>query len=284
MGIFMIFSKQVANRHEVIIDKLTLRYARLRNAIAVAIYTFILAPTLIVIPISFGGSGELTFPPRVWTIELYQQLFSSRSWVDSILQSAEVAMITTAGATLVGVPAAYGVARYVFPGKRFVLLLLMSPMVVPIIVIALGLYMYFSRLHIVGSTTALVISHIAYVTPFVVVTTMAGVKKLDPALEFAASIMGSKPLAVFSKVVLPQLRPSIIASALFAFILSFDEVVIAWFITGPSTTTLPVKMYSSIVWEISPVIAAVSALLTVLSIVLCCASVMLQPAGYEASH
>ncbi|WFU40000.1 ABC transporter permease [Bradyrhizobium sp. CB82] len=265
-----------ANRNEVVIDRLSLRYARLRGAIALVIYAFILTPTLIVIPISFGGSGELTFPPRVWTIELYQQLFSSQSWVEAILQSAKVAGMATLGATLIGVPAGYGVVRFAFPGKRLVLLLLMSPMVVPIIVIALGLYIYFSRLHIVGSTAGLVVSHIAYVTPFVMVTIMAGVKKLDPALEFAASIMGSKPLAVFSKVVLPQLRPSITASALFAFILSFDEVVIAWFLTGPSTTTLPVKMYSSIAWEISPVIAAVSALLTVLSIVLCCVSVMLQ--------
>lgn len=271
-----------ADRHDVFIDRLSLRYARLRNGFALAIYAFILVPTLIVIPISFGGSDQLTFPPRVWTIELYQQLFSSKSWVDSILQSAMVAALTTVGATLIGMPAAYGLARFTFPGKRLVLLLLMTPMVVPIIVIALGLYMYFSRLHIVGSTLAVVISHIAYVTPFVMVTIMAGVKKLDPGIEFAASIMGSRPLAVFSKVVLPQLYPSIIASALFAFILSFDEVVIAWFLTGPRTTTLPVKMYSSIAWEISPVIAAVSALLTVLSIVLCCVSVMLQPSGSDS--
>lgn len=271
-----------ADRHDVVIDRLSLRYARLRNGFALAIYAFILVPTLIVIPISFGGSDQLTFPPRVWTIELYQQLFSSKSWVDSILQSATVAALTTVGATLIGVPAAYGLARFTFPGKRLVLLLLMTPMVVPIIVIALGLYMYFSRLHIVGSTLGLVISHIAYVTPFVMVTIMAGVEKLDPGIEFAASIMGSRPLAVFSKVVLPQLYPSVIASALFAFILSFDEVVIAWFLTGPRTITLPVKMYSSIAWEVSPMIAAVSALLTVLSIVLCCLSVVLQPSGRDS--
>lgn len=283
----MAFSMQMGaslNRNHIIIDRLSRRYVQLRNAIAFAIYAFILVPTLIVIPISLGGSSELIFPPRVWTIELYRQLFSSQSWVDSILQSVTVAVMTTVGATLVGVPAAYGITRFTFPGKRLVLFLLMSPMVVPIIVIALGLYMYFARLHIVGSTAGLVISHIAYVTPFVMVTIMAGIKKLDPAIEFAATIMGSRSFAVFSMVVLPQLGPSIIASALFAFILSFDEVVIAWFLTGPSTTTLPVKMYTSIAWEISPVIAAVSALLTGLSIVLCCFIVVLQPAGRGDSH
>lgn len=272
------------NPNRVVIDRLSLRYARLRNAIALVVYAFILAPTLIVIPISFGGSGELNFPPRVWTMELYQQLFSSPSWVGAILQSTKVAVISTVGATIIGVPAAYGVVRFNFRGKRLALLLLMSPMVIPIIVIALGLYMYFSRLHIAGGTKGLVISHIAYLVPFVMITVMAGVKRLDAAIEFAAIVMGGRPMTVFLKVVLPQLRPSIIASALFAFILSFDEVVIAWFLTGPTTTTLPVKMYSSIAWEISPVIAAVSALLTVLSIVLCCASVMFHSPGIESPH
>jgi putative spermidine/putrescine transport system permease protein len=271
-------------RSEVVMDKLSLRYARLRNLFAWCIYAFIVVPTLIVIPISFGGSGDLVFPPRVWTLELYQELFTSRSWLSSIAQSAKVAAMVTVGSMLVGVPAAYGLVRFTFPGKRLVLLLIMSPMVVPIIVIALGVYLYFSLLHIVGSTAALVISHVALVTPLVVITNMAGVKKLDPAIEFAASIMGSKPLAVFLTVVLPQLRPSIIASALFAFVLSFDEVVIAWFITSPNTITLPVKMYSSIAWEISPVIAAVSALLTMLSLILCCVSVMFQPPGRDPSH
>ncbi len=268
----------------VMIDRLTRRYARLRNVVAFAVYVFILVPTLIVIPISFGGSGELSFPPRVWTLELYQQLFTSSSWVGTILQSLRVAAMTTVLAALIGVPASYGLVRFEFPGKRLVMLLLMSPILVPVIVVSLGLYLYLSRLHLVGTTAGLVMSHVAYVTPFMMMTVMAGVKKLDPALEFATTIMGAKRMTVFLKVVLPQLRPSIFAGALFAFLVSFDEVVIAWFLTSPTTTTLPVKMYSSIQWDISPVIAAVSALLTVLSLVFCSVSAMLQPAAAESSH
>lgn len=267
-----------------VIDRQARRYVRLRNVIAFAIYAFILVPTLIVIPISFGGSGEITFPPRVWSLELYQQLFSSSSWVGPILQSIKVAGLTMVVSVLIGVPASYGLVRFDFPGKRLVMMLLMSPILVPVIVISLGLYLYLSRLHLVGTTMGLVVSHVAYVTPFMMMTVMAGVKKLDPALEFATTMMGANRRTVFLKVVLPQLRPSIFAGALFAFLVSFDEVVIAWFLTSPTTTTLPVKMYTSIQWDISPVIAAVSALLTVLSLVLCCVSVFLQPAAAESSH
>jgi putative spermidine/putrescine transport system permease protein len=268
----------------VVIDTQERRYVRLRNVIAFAVYAFILVPTLIVIPISFGGNGELTFPPRVWSLDLYEQLFTSSSWMGTILQSLKVAGLTMVISMLIGVPASYGLVRFEFPGKRFVMLLLMSPILVPVIVISLGLYLYFSRLHLVGTTAGLVVSHVAYVTPFMMMTVMAGVKKLDPALEFAATIVGANRRTVFFKVVLPQLRPSILAGALFAFLVSFDEVVIAWFLTSPTTTTLPVKMYSSIQWDISPVIAAVSALLTVLSLVFCCISVFLQPAATESSH
>jgi putative spermidine/putrescine transport system permease protein len=259
-------------------------YGGLRNTLAWIVYAFILIPSLIVIPISFGGSGEMTFPPRIWTWELYQHLFTSASWIGPIVQSLKVAAATMVVSMIIGVPAAYGLVRFDFPGKRFVMLLLMSPILIPVIVISLGLYLYLSRLHLVGTTAGLVVSHVAYVTPFMMMTVMAGVKKLDPALEFATTIMGANRRTVFFKVVLPQLRPSILAGALFAFLVSFDEVVIAWFLTSPTTTTLPVRMYSSIQWDISPVIAAVSALLTLLSLIFCCVSVFLQPSASESAH
>lgn len=265
-------------------DRLAGRYARLSSMLAFLVYLFILVPTLIVIPISFGSAEHVAFPPKVWTLDLYEQLFSSSSWISSILQSVKVALVTTVMATLIAVPAAYGLVRFEFPGKRLVMFMLMSPMVVPVVVISLGLYLYLSRFHLVGTTGGLILSHIAYVTPFTVMTIMAGVKKLSPVVEFAASIVGAKRMTILLKVVLPQLRPSIFAGALFAFLLSFDEVVIAWFISGPETMTLPVKMYSSVQWEISPVIAAVAALLTLLSIVFCCVSMYVQSATTEPSR
>ena len=262
-------------------DPAARRYRGLRNVLAAAVYVFIIAPSVIVIPISFGGRGEMTFPPHVWSLDLYRQLFSSSAWLAPIGQSIKVAAATMVISLVIGVPAAYGMVRFEFPGKRVILLLLMSPIVIPVIVISLGLYLYLSRLHLVGTTLGLVVSHVAYVTPFMMMTVMAGVRKLDPALEFAVTIMGATRRTVFFKVVLPQLRPSILAGALFAFLLSFDEVVIAWFLTSPATVTLPVRMYSSIQWDISPVIAAVSALLTVLSLVFCLVSVAIQPTAID---
>jgi putative spermidine/putrescine transport system permease protein len=261
-----------------LLDPQARAYGRVRTLIVAIVFFFLLAPSLIVIPISFGGPGEIAFPPREWSWELYRQLFSNADWVGAILRSVKVAFLTMIVALLIGVPASYGMVRHDFPGKRLVMLLVMSPILIPVIVISLGLYLYLSRLGATGTTAGLVAAHVAYVTPFVMMTVMAGVKKLDPTLEFAAAIMGAKRRTVFFKVVLPQLTPSIVAGALFAFLISFDEVVIAWFLTGATTSTLPVKMYSSIQWDISPVIAAVSALLTFLSILFCCLSVWLQPA------
>ncbi|MEC7257566.1 MAG: ABC transporter permease subunit, partial [Pseudomonadota bacterium] len=129
------------------------------------------------------------------------------------------------------------------------------------------LYLYFSVLRINGSTFALVLGHVIYTTPYVLVMILAGIQKLDRNLEFGAELMGARPARMFVTVVLPQLVPSLIAASLFAFLISFDEVVIAWFLSGSDTVTLPVKMFSSIRWEISPVIAAVSTLLTVMSLI-----------------
>src|SRR6185437_6198790 len=119
--------------------------------------------------------------------------------------------------------------------------------------------------------------HSVYVIPFVIVTVAAGIRQMDPAIEFAATVMGANRTTLFLRVVLPQLTPSVVAGILFAFLISFDEVVIAWFLSSAQTTTLPVRMYSSIQWGVSPVIAAVSTLLTVLSFLACLVSVALQP-------
>jgi putative spermidine/putrescine transport system permease protein len=141
------------------------------------------------------------------------------------------------------------------------------------------MYLYFSRLSATGTTLALVLGHSVYVIPFVVVTMAAGIRQIDPAIEFAATMMGASRSTMFFRVVLPQIVPSIVAGALFAFLISFDEVVISWFLSSAQTTTLPVRMYSSIQWGISPVIAAISTLLTALSFIVCLVSVALQPSA-----
>jgi ABC-type spermidine/putrescine transport system permease subunit II len=192
------------------------------------------------------------------------------------LQSLVLGICTTAAALVLGVGAAYGLDRYSFPGKRAIALFLLSPIFVPAIVIALGLYLYLGRFNLTGTLPGLILSHTIITMPFVIISVSAGLRHVDRNLETAAMVMGAGRLLILRKVTLPLLRPALVAGGLFAFLISFDEVVIAYFISNVSTQTLPVKMYSSIHWEISPVLAAVATLMTVLSLAICLVVVFLQ--------
>jgi putative spermidine/putrescine transport system permease protein len=248
----------------------------LASLIAWLSYTFLSLPSLIVVPMSFGDKDEFVFPPHSLSLYLYKRYFFESTWMHVTLQSFLVGIGTMMAALLLGVGAAYGLDRYRFPGKRAIGLLLLSPILVPAIVIALGLYLYLSRLHLNGTTLGLILSHTIITVPFVVISVTAGLRHVDRNLETAAMLMGAGRFFVVRKVTLPLLRPALVAGGLFAFLISFDEVVIAYFISNVETQTLPVKMYSSIRWEISPVLAAISTLMTVLSLIACLTVAFLQ--------
>lgn len=249
----------------------------LRAVAAWVVYLFLIMPTIIVIPMSFGDSSELVFPPREWSLDLYRSMLDpGRGWLDAAARSFQVAILTTICAVLLGVPTAYGLARAKFFGKRIIGFLSLSPIFAPTIVLALALYLYFASFGITGTITGLVISHTLLTTPFVILTTGSGMRHVDESIEDAAMVMGAGRLQIFLKVVLPLLRPSILSGALFAFLLSFDEIVVAWFVGSNFTPTLPVKMYSSIQWEISPVLAAISTVLIVLTTVVCVVAAVAQ--------
>jgi putative spermidine/putrescine transport system permease protein len=239
-------------------------------------YFFLAAPSLIIVPMSFSASDELVFPPRGLSLHLYELYFFTSTWMATTFESLIVALGTVVVSLVLGVAAAYGLSRTDFPGKRLVAMFLLSPAFVPAIVLALGLYLYLGVVRLSGTTLALVISHSLVAIPFVLVTTMAGLRHVDRKLETAATVMGAGRLLVLRRVTLPLLAPTLLASALFAFLISFDEVVISTFVAGVRTETLPVKMYSAIHWEISPVLAAVSSLLTVLSLAVCLVVASLQ--------
>lgn len=258
-------------------------YQLVGSVLAFGVYLFLLAPSLIVTPVSFGSRYELKFPPAEYSLDLYRIFFSTEAWTQPLMLSLRVAISTTVIATVIGVPAAYGLVRFSFPGKKALLALIMSPLVIPSVVFALGIYLYFSALRLSGTTFGLIIAHTMFVLPYALVIISAGIQKLDPNLEFGAMLMGAGRLRMLLTVVLPQLYPSIAAGALFAFLISFDEVVISWFLAGPTTTTLSVKMFSAIQWEISPVIAAVSTILTVISLVVCLVNVALQKSAEPQS-
>lgn len=252
------------------------RYRLIGTGLAVAVYTFLLAPLAVTVPMAFGPTNALTFPPTSYSLDLFRIFFNSPGWLDPLFESIKVALGSTVLAMLAGVPAGYWIARHEFVGKRLVAGLIMSPLVVPTIVSGLGLYLYFSYFRISGTTLSLVLGHVMHGLPYVLLLIIAGVHKLDRNLEFGAELMGAGSIRMFLTVVIPQLVPSLVSAALFAFLLSFDEVIISWFLASTNTITLPVKMFSAIEWEVSPVIAAVSTLLMTVSLVVCIVAVALK--------
>lgn len=248
--------------------------------LAGAIFAFLLAPSLIVIPMSFSDSNEMMFPPRGFSLMLYRQYFAGPEWVAATIESTIVAVGTTAASLAVGVPVAYALVRSNLIGMKIIRAFVLMPMLVPTIVFALGLYIYFARIGISGSTSALILGHTVHNVPFVVLVVIAGLRQVNPNIEVAAQVLGASVLRIFFSVVVPLIGRSILAAGLFSFLISFDEVVIAWFLSSPRAMTLPIKMYSSIQWEVSPVLAAISTLLTILSLLICVVGLALK--GKEA--
>jgi putative spermidine/putrescine transport system permease protein len=227
---------------------------------------FLILPVLIVIPMSFSDSRFLTFPPPGVSLRWYKAYFSSPEWMDATRVSMVVAALTTLLATPVGVAAAYGLhvaeARFL----RVVQLVLLMPLMVPIIIIAIGVFFVFARVNLVGTIAGLVLAHTLMATPFVVVVTLSGLQGFDMNQEKVARSLGAYRLAAFIKVTLPQIRPSVISGALFAFITSLDEVVIALFISGGENSTITKRMFNALRDEIDPTIAAISSILIVVSL------------------
>jgi putative spermidine/putrescine transport system permease protein len=239
-------------------------------------YGFLVLPSLIIIPMSFGDKDEFVFPPQTLSFYLYEKYFFESNWMAATVESLKVAAGTTTLSVALGVGAAYALTRTEFPGKKLLTIFLLSPIFVPVIVVALGLYLYLGSARLTGTTFALIVGHTVVTIPFVIVTTLAGLRHIDRNLEVAATVMGASKWTVLRRVTLPLLRPTILVASLFSFLISFDEVVISYFIANVQRQTLPVRMYSSIHWEISPVLAAISALLTGLSLVVCLFVAFLQ--------
>jgi len=232
----------------------------------VAVY--LVLPSLIVIPLSFSDSVLLKFPPEKLSFRWYQNFLSKPEWTGALLLSLKLGIGVMVSATLLGVLAAIGLVRGRFPGRNTIQAFLLSPMIVPTVVTALAMYYFYSHLRLVGNPWILLISHTCLATPIVIVIVSASLQNFDRSLEYAAQIFGATPFQAFMKVTLPIIRPGVITGALFAFILSFDEVVIAAFIGGYRSSTLPKKMFENVRDEMDPTVAAIATLLVILSILL----------------
>jgi putative spermidine/putrescine transport system permease protein len=229
-------------------------------ALGAAVLAFLALPLLVVLPISFSAAKYLTFPPPGWSAQWYDRYFGSREWMNATWRSVEVAILTTAAATAVGTAAALALRRP-FRGKSLVHLVIVAPMVVPAIITAIAVYGLYARLRLVGTLHGLVLAHTVLALPFVVVVVGATLRGFDETLELAAQNLGANRWQTFRRVTLPLIRPGIISGALLAFITSFDEVVVAIFVSGARAPTLPKQMWDGIRTEIDPTVAAVSTLL-----------------------
>jgi putative spermidine/putrescine transport system permease protein len=223
---------------------------------------FLVAPIAIIVPMSFSKAISFEFPPPGYWTGYYAQYFASHSWLEATANSFVIAFGSMVFTLLVAMPAAFGFVRYRFQGKGTLNLVMMVPIIVPAVVSALGYYGFLSLIRLVGTHAGMIIAHSVLSIPVAFLVIAAALKGFDRNLERAAMSAGAGPLRTFFWVTLPVLRPGILVGALFAFLHSFNEAVVAIFIAGRAASTLPKKMFESIRLESDPVIAVVSTLLT----------------------
>ncbi|MEO6746129.1 MAG: ABC transporter permease [Caldimonas sp.] len=234
----------------------------------VLVLLFLVAPVLAVIPMSFSPSSVLELLPDAPGWSQYRRFFDSPDWMRALAISTQVALGTMLLATVVGVLAALGLSRLGRRTRSIIEALLILPRIVPTIVFAVAAYSLYLKFGLVGSVAGLVLAHSVLATPFVVVFVGSALRGLDPTLAEASLSLGASPFATFFRVVFPQIRLAVAGSALFAFNVSFDEVVVTLFISGLRTKTLPVKVWDAIQYEITPILPAISTLVVLTTLLL----------------
>ncbi|WP_234710723.1 ABC transporter permease [Sinorhizobium arboris] len=244
---------------------------------------FLILPTLLVIPMSLGTADYLEFPPKGLTLKWYVALFSDADWLGATWFSLRIAVATTLGATVVGTLAAIALVRGDLPGKAWLQALTLSPLIVPHIIIAVATYLLFAPLNLTGNFFGFVIAHTMLAVPYVVITVTAALQRFDATLELAALNCGASRARAFFAVVLPGIAPGVAAGAVFAFMASFDEATVAFFISGIEGKTLTRKMFEDIDFNLTPVIAAVSTVLVVVSLAVMGGLHLLQSRGKKTS-
>lgn len=226
--------------------------------IVLGILAFLSAPAFLMIPLSFDSGSGLTWPPKGFSLQWYEQMFTSPVWMQAITRSLIVGVGTGFLAMLIGTPAAFLLVRANMRGKSAMLAFVLSPIVVPRMIIAVGMFYFFARVGLVGSTIGLILAHTVVAVPYVVITMMAVLRNYDTRLDLAAQSLGAGPWSTLRFVTFPILSAGLMSSFLFAFATSFDELTIALFASGGLNATLPKQFWDEVTLQISPVIAAVS--------------------------
>lgn len=229
---------------------------------------FLLIPIIVIPILSLGTSTWLEFPPPGFTLEWYRQLFSSTEWFVPIMNSLRIAIPVVFLSLIFGIPIAYAVVRGNFRGRHILNSLFVTPMMMPYIIFAVAIYGVYLSTGMTGTFTGLIIAHVILVLPFVITNISNSLRTMNPAIEQAALSCGAGPLKTFFRITLPLIKDGVFAGAVYAFFLSWDEVIVAIFITTPDTITLPVKIWDSLRMDLSPILAAIATLLIIISSVI----------------
>jgi putative spermidine/putrescine transport system permease protein len=243
--------------------------------ICALIFIFLIGPIFVVIPLSFNAEPYFTFTPEMlsfdpagYSLRWYEDFWNDRTWQAAVRNSFFIAIFATLISTTLGTIAALGLSQTTMPYRAAFMAVLISPMIVPLIISAAGMYFFYSRIGLASTHIGVILAHAALGTPFVVITVTATLVGFDRSLIRAAANMGANPTRTFFKVIVPLILPGVISGGLFAFITSFDEVVVVLFVGSVEQRTIPWAMFSGIREQISPTILAVATILITISVIL----------------
>ena len=238
---------------------------------------WLLAPIVIVVILAFSGDGYLRFPPTSFSLQWFDRFFGSPQWQRALLSSLIIGTIACIVSTTIGFFGAYAFLRTEFRGKKLLLSLMLTPIIVPSIITAIAMYYFAGKLGLIGNFLWLGLCHAVIAMPIVLLIVLAALHAVDPNLERAALGLGASRVRVFCRVVLPIALPGILSAALFAFLASFDELLISLFLAGVRAQTLPVRIWNSLNLQVEPTIAAVSAFLIAITTLILVAQAVLRP-------
>ncbi|QNP50422.1 ABC transporter permease [Diaphorobacter aerolatus] len=242
----------------------------------VLVVLFIMLPTLIIVPMSFSPKDFLEFPPSGFTLHWYGEFFADAQWQKAALLSLQVAALTMLCSVVIGTMVSYAIVRGTARLRGAAQWLVIGPVIAPHIALAVACYLFFQRLGVVGTMTGFVAAHTVIALPFVVFTVSAALSRVDPDLECAAMSCGASRTRAFFLVTLPLIVPGLLSGALFAFIISFDEPVVSFFVSSVRQQTLPRRMFDDIEQNLTPIIPAIATLLTLLSVAVLLAVALLR--------
>lgn len=228
---------------------------------------FVISPLLVIIPTSLTSTRYLSFPPVGFSFDWYVRIFDRPEFVESFWFSLQLATLSAVLSTLIGTIAGLALHKYKFPGRGVINGLLLSPLTVPALIIGIAALLFFTRIGLAGTFTGLLLAHILISIPYVVRLVLTGLSSFDYTLERAAYILGAKPINVFWDITMPIIKPAIMSGAIFAFLTSFDNVTVSLFLISPTTTTLPMAIFSYMQETLDPLVASISSVVILLSLV-----------------